>query len=127
MFSYQMSFIFGKVTIPYNCTAEKNRRADQTMGKSSHVQEGTRAAERGCGEGKASPEPVAKAGKTSKTRKRKKQQRFQRRQKCPSNPVMFFDLARSYRMTDTERDRQWSMAKEHYRAGGLCFDKISLE
>jgi hypothetical protein len=25
-------------------------------------------------------------------------------------------------MTDTERDRRWSMAQEHYRAGGLCFD-----
>ena len=25
-------------------------------------------------------------------------------------------------MTDTERDRRWNMAKEHYRAGGLCFD-----
>jgi uncharacterized protein (UPF0332 family) len=26
-------------------------------------------------------------------------------------------------MTDAERDRRWSMAKGHYQAGGLCFDK----
>src|SRR5215813_13968029 len=25
-------------------------------------------------------------------------------------------------MTDTERNRRWSMAREHYRVGGLCFD-----
>ena len=84
MFSYQISFIFGKVTIPYNCTAEKNHRADQAMGKGSHVQEGTRAAEQGCDEGKASPEPVAKAGKTSKTRKAKKAAKIPASAETPS-------------------------------------------